>query len=136
MGVFVKISIQHIFFKSIPQVKFYQNGPKILQVESTILYFLLLILRIALNLCSNVGHKQSRFFKVLLKKSFEFIPNKRSNAITFYIDLILLPAEIDLLSKKQSHKKDTLVAHSTSHIKIILVMLTKVIVFYMQVAIV
>lgn len=46
---------------------------------------------------------------------------------------MLLPIEVDLIIKKQSRKKDVLVACSTGYMEIIFALLTKVVAFYLQV---
>lgn len=45
---------------------------------------------------------------------------------------MLLPTEVNIISEKQSCKKDTLVTYSIGCIKIILKLLTKVVTLYMQ----
>lgn len=100
-------------------------------MRGPILYFFLLKLGILFNLDLDVGHKQVRFSQTLLNKSFEFILSKVGGLIAFNLSLVLLSAEINLISEKQSHKKDVLVACGTSYIKIVFTLLTKVIVLYM-----
>lgn len=68
-----------------------------LQIETPILNFFLLVLRISLNLSSDTSHEESRFSKVFLEKSFKFVSNKRDGTIAFNMDLTLLPAEVDLI---------------------------------------
>lgn len=101
-------------------------------MRALILYFLLLILKIALNFGPDVGHKWDEFFEVLLKKSLKFVPNKESGPITLNLGFMLLPTEVDLILEKQSCKENALMAYGTSCVKIILALLTKVIPLYMQ----
>lgn len=54
-----------------------------LQIKSLILYFLLLLLEISLNLGLDTGHKQNKFFEILLKKSLKFILNKKNSIVVF-----------------------------------------------------
>lgn len=83
-----------------------------------------------LNFCSDISYKQGKFSKILLEKDLEFAPNKKSNVITFNLGLILLPAEINSILEKQSCKKDALIAYSIDCIKIVLILLTKIVTFY------
>lgn len=72
----------------------------------------------------------------MLKKSLEFVLSRRDSIFAFNLSLILLPAKIDLISEKQSYKKDMLITHGISRVKIILALLTKVIALYMWVFII
>lgn len=99
-------------------------------MESQILYFFLLVLGIPLNLSPDTGHKQGRFRKTLLEKSFEFVPSKEGGIIIFDLSLILLPAEIEFVAEEYSCKKYMFKAYSTSCIQIILTLSTKKVVFY------
>lgn len=89
-----------------------------------------MVLGIPLNLNLNAGYKQGGFFKTLLEKSFKFILNRRSNAITFNLSFLLLLAKIDLIAKKYNCKKNTFRACDTSRVEIILALLTKVVALY------
>lgn len=100
-------------------------------MKIAILYFLLLILEIALNLSPNAGYKQGIFFKTLLEKDLELILNETGSAIMFDLSLVLLFAEIDLVTKKQSCKKHAFRLCSISRIEIILALPTKEITLYM-----
>lgn len=89
------------------------------------------MLRILLNFCLDIDYKQGGFSNILLKKSFKFISSKRNGIIAFYLSFVLLPVEVNPISKKQNYKKDTLVIHSIGHVEIILVLLIEVVIFYM-----
>lgn len=105
-------------------------------MKSLILYFFLLILRFSLNLSPNASYKQDKFPKILLKKDFEFILNKRGNIILFDLNFILLLREIYLVIKKPNNKKNTFRTYSIGYVKIIFVLLTKTIAIYIWVFIV
>lgn len=107
-----------------------------LYVESTTLYFFLLVLEISLNFKPDTGHKHNRFSKTLLKKDFKFVLSRRDNTIVFNLSFILLLIQNNPNLKEQSYKKNMLVAYDTGRIKIVLVLLTKVITLYIQVFIV
>lgn len=72
-----------------------------LQLESLILYFFLLVLGILFNFCSNIGYKQGGFFEILLKKSRKFEPNKRDSIVIFNLSFVLLPVKVDFVAEKQ-----------------------------------
>lgn len=78
------------------QIKFYQNKLEILKIKSLILYFILLILRILLNLNLDTGYKCNKFFKTLLK----FVLNKKNGIVTFNLSFMLLPAKIGFILEK------------------------------------
>ena len=90
-------------------------------MRDPILYFLLLVLQILLNLCPNASFEQGGFSKTLLQKSFEFDASKRNGIVAFNLSFILLLVEVNLVSEKQSHKRDAFVANSSGHVKIILI---------------
>lgn len=104
-------------------------------MRSSILYFLILVLRIPLNLGLNAGYKKSRFFKTLLKKNLELVLS-RGCAIVFDWSFMLLPAKIDPIAKKQSCKRDAFMARNTGYIKIILVLLTEIVTLSIKTSIV
>lgn len=88
------------------------------------------MLEILLNLDPDIGYRQSGFSKTWSKKSLKFIPSRRNDTVAFNLSLVLLPVKIDFIPKKQSRKRDTLVAHSIGYIKIIFALLIKVITLY------
>lgn len=96
------------------------------------MYFFLLVLGILLNLDPDIGHKQGRFFKTLLERSFEFVPSKKSGPVALNFGFILLPMEVNPISEKQSRKKNALIADGIGYVKMILALLIKVAVLYMQ----
>lgn len=71
-----------------------------LQIEKPILYFLLLVLRILLNLSLDVNYKQGGFFETLVKKNFKFALSRRDNIVVLNLTLMLLPAKIDFILEK------------------------------------
>lgn len=90
----------------------------------------MLILRIQFNFSLNAIYKQGRFFKILSKKDLKFILSRRNSIIVFNLNFILLPAKIDLVTEKQICKKYMLGNRGSGHIKIILVLSTKIVAFY------
>lgn len=90
-----------------------------LQMESLILNFFLLILRISLNFCSDADHKGDRFSKVLPEKSFEFILSRRDGIVAFNLGFVPLLVKIDFILEKQGRKEDALGAHGIGHVKIV-----------------
>lgn len=99
-----------------------------MQVESPILKLFLLLLKISLYLGLDISHKNSRFSKILLKKSFEFVSSRRNGIVAFNLGFIVLPVEVDPILEKYSYKRDTLGARGTNHMKIVLALLIKVVV--------
>ena len=99
-------------------------------MRAPILYFLLLILEISLNLGPDVSYKQGRFSKTLSKKGLKFVLSKKDGSIAPNLGLILLPAEIDPISEKQSYEENTLGSHDTGRIKMIFTLSTKVVVLH------
>lgn len=95
------------------------------------MYFLLLVLEIALNLSPEVSHKLVGFSKTLLEEGFEFVSTRRDGIIAFNLRFVLLPAEVNPISEKQGHEKNVFVAHGSGRVEIILRLLTKVIALYM-----
>ena len=67
---------------------------------------------------------------ILLKKNFEFISNRKNSTIAFNLGFMLLLEKTDSILKKQSCKKDMLLACSSYYIKIILILLIKVLAVY------
>lgn len=100
------------------------------------MYFFLLVLRISLDFYLDASYKQDRFSKTLPKKSFKFVLNRKIGIIAFHLNFMLLLAKIDLLTEKQSCKRDALVFCGIGRIKIIFALLIKVIALYIQVFIV
>lgn len=94
------------------------------------MYFFLLRLGILLNFNLDINHKQGEFFKNLLEKGIEFVLNKRNSINVFNLSFVLLLIEVDFILEEQSCKRDILMTCDTSYIKIIFVLLTKVIAFY------
>lgn len=78
-----------------------------------------MILRISLNLSLDASYKQSRFSQTLLEKDFKFFSNREDSTVAFYLSLVLLLAEVDLIAEKQGCKKNVFRAYSIGYIKII-----------------
>lgn len=94
------------------------------------------MLRIPLDLSLNAGYKQHQFSKTLPKKNLEFFLNRENNTLTFNVSFVPLLAEVNLMSKEQGCKKNAFKVYGTSHVKMIIVLLTEVITFYILVTIV
>lgn len=58
---------------------------------------------------------------------------RKNNLIIFNLNLMLLPIKFDLIPKKQTCKKYTLIIFSFNNFEIVFILLTKTIRFYMQV---
>lgn len=95
-----------------------------------------MLLEISLNLGLDASHKQGGFFETLPEKIFEFVLNKGANIVTLNIDFVLLFAEVHLIPKEQSCKRDALGAYGTSSVKIVLTQLREVIALYMGASII
>lgn len=89
------------------------------------------MLRIPFDFCPDADYKQVGFFEVLPKKDFKFVPNRGNVTVMLYLSLIRLPSEVDLFLEKRGHKRDTFGVYSTSRVKMIFALPTKVIAFYM-----
>lgn len=94
------------------------------------MHFFLLILEILFNLIPDIIYKHSRFFKTLLKKSFEFILNKKIGFVLFFLHFMLLLSRIDSILEEQGYKKYLFEVYTSSHFKIIFTLLTKILIFY------
>lgn len=109
------------------------TGRSIIESHNFIIIFFLLILIALFHFILNIVHKGNRFSKIFFKNSFKFISNKKSGFIIFDLDLISLLTNNDLILKKCNCKKDTFMTFDFSIFKIVLVLLTKVVIFYIQV---
>lgn len=96
-------------------------------MRNLVLNFLLLVLKIPLNLNSNTSHKYNEFFKTLSEKDFEFFPSREDGNIIFNLSFVLLTAKIDFVVKEKNYKKHKLKGQSTIRIKIISVLSTKIV---------
>lgn len=101
-----------------------------LQIKSPVLYFFLLVLGVSFDFTPNIVNKRSRFSETLLEECLEFVLSKKSNPIILNLSFMLLLAEVDPISKKQSRKRDVLVARGTDYIEIIFILPTKVVILY------
>lgn len=70
------------------------------------------------------------------KKNIKFFPNGRDSIVAFKLSLVLLLAEVNLISEKQGRKKNTLGAHGTGHVEIVLILSIKVIALYIRATII
>lgn len=56
--------------------------------------------QMTLDYSTNIYNKQSRFFMILLKKSFKFALNREDSIIIYNLSLMLLLIEVNLFPKK------------------------------------
>lgn len=49
----------------------------------------------------DTSYRQNKFFKILIKKSFEFILNNKNSIVALNLSFVLLLAEIDLILEKK-----------------------------------
>lgn len=63
----------------------------------------------------------------MLEKSLKFILNKKSGIVVLNLSLVLLPAKVDSIPKKQGCKKNLVVVFDIGCIKIVLILLIEVI---------
>ena len=107
-----------------------------LQVRGSILYFLLLVLGIPLDLGPDASHERGGFSETLPEKGLEFVPNRRNGIVAFHLSFVLLPAEVNPISKERGREEDAFVARGSGRVEIILTLLTKIIALHMQAPIV
>lgn len=89
-------------------------------MESLILHFLLLVLKIPLDFYSNSSYKQNKFPNTLIEKILEFASNSKNSIVIFNLSFTLLLVKINFDLKKQGRKIDKLVTYSLNHVKMIL----------------
>lgn len=100
-------------------------------VKNPVLYFILLILKVFLNLTPDVLYKYGRLSKVCFKKDFKLVLFKGRNPVLFNSSIVLLPAEIDTFSNEKSYKKYAFITFCINRFKIVLILPAKIIAFYM-----
>lgn len=105
-------------------------------MKGSVLYFVQLVLRMLLNLGPDIDYKRGKFSQTLLKKVFEFILSEKSAIVALNLGLMLLLTEVDLISGKQSYKRDALIVRDTDRVKIIFALPTKVAILFMQISII
>lgn len=69
----------------------------------------MLVLAVLFNLIPDTVYKLDRFSKTFLKKDLRLVLSKGNGPVPLDPGLILLPANIDPIPKKQSCKKDAFV---------------------------
>lgn len=99
-------------------------------MKSLILNFFLGVLKILFGFNPVVGHKNGGFFEILLERSLKFVSSKRDGTVLFNLSLILLSAEVDFIPEKWNYKGNILGVYGTGHIKIVLILLAEVVIFY------
>lgn len=68
---------------------------EVLQEKSPVLYFFLLVLGVFFNFTLDAIHEGGRLAETLMKKSFEFVPNRKNSIVAFHLSFVLLPVIID-----------------------------------------
>lgn len=99
-------------------------------MESPILSFLLLVLRIPLKFYPDFSHKSGRFSEALLQKGLQFVTSRRDGTIACNLDFVLLPGEVDFIPKERSRKEDALEAYNIGRIKTIIALSTEVVLLH------
>lgn len=89
------------------------------------------MLQVSFDFIPNVIYKWNRFFKILLKKNFEFVLYKKNNLVLLNLSLMLLLTEVDPISENPGHEKNAFIICGTNCVEIILILLTKIVIFYM-----
>lgn len=93
-----------------------------------------MILKISFNLALSRIYKISKVLKAFLKKELKFYPYYW--IIVLNIELVLLPLEVNLLTKKAGYKKDFIITLGISIIKVIVILVIKIVAFYIKLTIV
>lgn len=94
--------------------------------------FLQLILRISLDFSSVATHQNLRISKTFAEKHLKLVSYNQNRAVCILFSLILLLAEVNSVSKKKPSKKNSISALSSNSDKIILILLTKIVTFYVK----
>ena len=100
-------------------------------MRSPVLYFFLLVLQVSFDFIPDVIYKRGGFSEILSEEGLEFVLIKRSNPVLVNLSFVLLPTEIDPISKEQSRKEDALRAHDIGLVKMIFTLSAEVITLYM-----
>lgn len=64
-------------------------------MRRSVLYFLLLILRVFFNVISDIVYKSNKLSKAFLEKNFEFVLYEGNNLVMLNLSFVLLLAEIN-----------------------------------------
>ena len=96
-------------------------------MKSPVFYFFLLILRVSFNFTPDVVNERGGFSKTLLEECLEFVPSEGSNPVPLNLSLVLLPAEVDPISKEQGREGDALVACGTGRVEMVFTLPTEVV---------
>lgn len=70
-------------------------------------------------------------FLKFFKKYLKFVLDKRQNSIIFFSYYMLLPVNVEFIVKKQNYKIDAFSAYDINHLKMVLILSIKVIIFNM-----
>lgn len=98
--------------------------------KSNFTLFLLILSRVLFNPAPDIIYKYNRFSKTLLEKGFKFILDESITLVLFFSCLILLLLKFDLISEKQSRKKDAFEAYELNRFEIVLALSLEKITFY------
>lgn len=99
------------------------------------LNFFLLILKVFLDFTTDTIYIGSEFSYVFLEKGFRLFPTWERNCIAIDPILLLLPAKENLVFEEKFRKQYAVIALASYCLKIVLILLTKVAAFFVQVSI-
>lgn len=105
-------------------------------MRNLILYFFLLVLKISLNFCPDIGYKRGRFSKTLIEKNLEFFPHKGGGLVALYLSFVLLSAKVDPIVEVWDYKKYILKACDIGRVKIVIALLTEIVTLHMRATII
>lgn len=100
------------------------------------MYLFLLVLIVFFNLILNTIYKYNRFFEFLPKKTLKFSLYNRKNLVSFNSYLVLLPIKIYFIIDKQNYKKYIFMAYNINCLEIVIALLIKIVIFYIQIFII
>ena len=95
------------------------------------LYFFLLMLKVSFDFTPDVINKRGRFSETLSEECLKFVLSKESDQVLLNLSFVLLPAEVDLISKERGRKGDALVARGTNRIERVFTLPIEVVTLYM-----
>lgn len=107
-----------------------------IEVDRPILDLFSIVPGVYFNLIPDIVYKGGRLLQAFLEKNLKLLPTQECGSIMFDPVFMLLLAEEDPVSLKRDSKRYTLVTPGVGCLKMILVLLAKIVAFYMQVPIV
>lgn len=91
----------------------------------------MLVLGVLYNLTLDTIHKHARFSKAFPKKNLKLVASSGCSLVMLDPGFMLLPANVDLILEEQGCRRDMFMTFSPNGFKIVLVLLTELIIFYM-----